>query len=243
MRTISIDGMSFPVIERRGEGEVPLLLINGMRMQQGAYTRLRENLDSPTVSFDFPLLWRPSFQWVSSPMGDIANVLLRLITELGYERVDVLGVSWGGALAIEFASLYPNQVRKLVLVSSTSRPFRHLTKPTSLLAYLKGDYGGKFRRELAIFSDAESSVGKSHIFTDLYRGWALPRWVGEGRLSSIQHPTLIVSGHDDIITPPEEARWLQRIPNSRLELIDDGHLAVYSSAAEVAGFINPFLSE
>jgi poly(3-hydroxyoctanoate) depolymerase len=243
MRTIMIRGMHFRVVEQRGKGKVSLVLINGMRMEQGVYNLLRRRLGAPTISFDFPEKWKPGWRYAISPMWDKAHAVSLLITELGYEQVDLLGVSWGGALAIEFAMLYPDKVRRLVLVSTTARPLR-LLHPAVLLAYFTKGYGGKSRTDAGLLAEVKSGAGSSPIRTDLYRGFTLPFWFGASRLPFVGQETLIVSGDDDTITPQSEARFLQRwIPNSRLELVSDGHLAVYSSAVEVAEHINPFLAE
>jgi len=50
----------------------------------------------------------------------MARLLDRLLNVLGYREVDVLGISWGGALAQEFAFRYPERVRRLVLVATSS---------------------------------------------------------------------------------------------------------------------------
>jgi len=241
MRTIEIRGVSFQVIGRPNRDKVPLLLINGMRMKQGVYNRLKRELKVPTISFDFPRLWWPLL-WGELPlMKNIANKVSGLIHELGYEQVDLLGASWGGALAIEMAARHPQQIRNLVLVSTTARPFQNCRRPGMLGTYLRSDYGGKARHTSELQIDVDSKVGRSSLFTDAYRGCCLPLWGGSQKLPHIEHRTLIVSGHDDPITPAEEAKWLLNIPNSRLEMVDDGHLALYSSAKEVAQHINHFL--
>lgn len=243
MCIVEIEGMSFDVTERNRRGEVPLLLINGMRMNQGVYGRLRGHLHAPTTTFDFPLFWWPSLMWLYSPMGDIAHKVSRLIDVLGYERVDLLGASWGGTLAIECASRYPDQIRNLVLVSTTARPLRNFLHPRMQLNYLRRDYGGKAGLDTALLGETKEEVGRSSVITDFYRGMALPFWDISVRLSSVQQRTLIVSGSDDPITPLSEAEWLLNIPHSELKLVDDGHLAVYTSANEVAHHINHFLEE
>jgi pimeloyl-ACP methyl ester carboxylesterase len=107
-------------------------------------------------------------------MWDFAHAVSLLISELGYEEVDVLGVSWGGALAIEFATFYPGQLRRMVLVSTTARPILNFSNPAVLKAYAISDYGGEARGNIALMADIKSAAEKSHWFTDLYRGIALP---------------------------------------------------------------------
>lgn len=48
-----------------------------------------------------------------------ARDLNRILEQLGIEKVDVLGYSMGGRLALTFAILYPEMVRKLVLESAS----------------------------------------------------------------------------------------------------------------------------
>ena len=62
-----------------------------------------------------------------SPVGalpcgfpQLAWMLARMLDELGYHRVDVLGFSWGGALAQQFAVQHAARCRRLVLISSST---------------------------------------------------------------------------------------------------------------------------
>jgi pimeloyl-ACP methyl ester carboxylesterase len=169
-------------MDRPKRGKVPLLLINGMRMNQGVYNRLRRELKAPTISFDFPRFWWPIL-WGELPlMKNIANKVSGLIHELGYEQVDLLGASWGGALAIEMAVRHPQQIRNLVLVSTTARPVANFSRLGMLSTYLRSDYGGKARHDSALRVEVDSQVGRSPRTTDLYRGCALPLWGGSQKL-------------------------------------------------------------
>ena len=48
----------------------------------------------------------------------LAQLVAMMVARLGYRQIDVLGVSWGGLLAQQLAGQYPEQVRRLVLVST-----------------------------------------------------------------------------------------------------------------------------
>ena len=50
----------------------------------------------------------------------LAWMLSRMLDDLGYRQVDVLGFSWGGALAQQFAAQHRNCCRRLVLVSTST---------------------------------------------------------------------------------------------------------------------------
>jgi pimeloyl-ACP methyl ester carboxylesterase len=49
---------------------------------------------------------------------DIGNDLAALVKKLGYQKVDVMGYSFGGAVAFRFAAQNPTLVRRLVIVSA-----------------------------------------------------------------------------------------------------------------------------
>jgi 2-succinyl-6-hydroxy-2,4-cyclohexadiene-1-carboxylate synthase len=50
---------------------------------------------------------------------NVASDLIEILDQLGIEQVDLLGYSMGGRLALAFAILYPNRLRKLILESSS----------------------------------------------------------------------------------------------------------------------------
>jgi pimeloyl-ACP methyl ester carboxylesterase len=47
-----------------------------------------------------------------------ARLVTQMLDQLGYSQVDVLGISWGGGLAQQFAYQYPERCRRLILVST-----------------------------------------------------------------------------------------------------------------------------
>jgi len=50
---------------------------------------------------------------------ELARLLAVLLDELGHQQVDVLGFSWGGALAQQFAVQYRCRCRRLVLICTS----------------------------------------------------------------------------------------------------------------------------
>jgi|SRR6478609_911826 pimeloyl-ACP methyl ester carboxylesterase len=56
------------------------------------------------------------------PFGfpELAGLLAVLLDQLGYQQVDVLGFSWGGALARQFAVQYRGRCRRLVLICTST---------------------------------------------------------------------------------------------------------------------------
>jgi len=191
-------------------------------------------------------------------MSGLARLVAQALYCLGYSQVDVLGISWGGALAQQFASQYPERCRRLVLVSTATGAFMVPGRPTALRllasprryvdpAYMAAAapylYGGRMRSqpELAVkVARSAWSGGARGYYAQLFAGagWTSIHW-----LWLLRQPTLIMSGRDDPIVPWING-WIMAklIRDSRLHIFDDGHLGLLTSAAELAPIVREFLS-
>ncbi|NJR20121.1 MAG: alpha/beta fold hydrolase [Hyphomonadaceae bacterium] len=71
------------------------------------------HFDVPGVGLSPVTQW-PYRHWM------VARWARKLSDRLGFDSVDVMGVSWGGALAQQFAFQYRNRVNKLILCATSS---------------------------------------------------------------------------------------------------------------------------
>jgi poly(3-hydroxyalkanoate) depolymerase len=254
-----VGGQMLRVGLRRGdEARPPLLLFNGIGANIELVEPFLDALDGPpAIVFDVPgvggsppprLPYRPS---------TIARLTAQLLDQLGREKVDVLGVSWGGALAQQFAFQQRQRCRRLVLAATSPGHLMVPGRPSVLLKIatprrykdadymqrIAGDvYGGALRgapelarqhlRHVRWSSDSGYYLQLLAAF-----GWSSLPW-----LRTLPQPTLIMAGTDDPIVPIVNARILASlIPQARLEMIDDGHLFLVTSARRSAVLIAEFL--
>ena len=113
-------GQQIRVNVREGTG-VPLVLCNGIGASLEVLDPLVEHLDPDTtvVRFDVPGSGGSPNSPLPYGFPYLAAVLGRLLKKLGLNgEVDVLGLSWGGALAQQFAFQNPRRCRRLILVST-----------------------------------------------------------------------------------------------------------------------------
>lgn len=210
------------------------------------------------IRFDVPGVGSSPDPKVPYNFAVLAYVLGRLMSQLGYARFDVLGISWGGGLAQQVAFQYPRRCRRLVLVSTatgslmvpappwvlakmlTPRRYRDASYAQRIAAEL---YGGKLRDEPGLarrLVHHRSGVGS-------HRGYLLQLLAGAGwcslpGLPFIRQPTLILAGRDDPIVPLINAKIMRRlIPHSTLHVFDDGHLGLVTAADELAPLVARFL--
>ena len=71
---------------------------------------------------------------------------------------------------------------------------------------------------------------------------AMSGWTSLPWLWMLRQPTLIMAGSDDPLVPMINARLLNSmISNSRLEVIDDGHLFMVTKPQRDGGMVEAFL--
>jgi poly(3-hydroxyalkanoate) depolymerase len=256
-----VGGQMLRVGIRRGDTtRPPLLLFNGI----GANIELVEPFlaafaGPEAITFDVPGVGgSPAPMMPYRPRG-LARLAAQLLDQLGYDAVDVLGVSWGGTLAQQFAFQHPRRCRRLILAATSPG---HLMVPGKLSVLLKmatprrykdpdymraiaGDiYGGALRGSPELVRQHLRHVRWSSDYGYYLQLIAATGWSSLPWLRFLAQPTLVLMGTDDPIVPIANGRILERlIPDAQLETIDDGHLFLVTSAARSAQIIARFLDQ
>jgi glutaryl-CoA dehydrogenase len=270
VRSVAVDGRQLRVAVRParqgvrldgGVARTPLLLINGIGASLELLEPFVRELDPAleVVRFDPPGVGGSSLParpyWVSG----LCRLIARMLTELGYDQVDVLGISWGGGVAQHFAAFQRARCRRLVLVATATgalmvpaRPsvLAHMVTPRRYLdpGYLQriaGNlYGGLARidsEEIVAAMHGDNRVGVSRGY--LYQLAAAAGWTSVPFLPLLRQRTLILAGDDDPIIPLANAKLMRMlIPNARLHVYHGGHLGLVTEAAELAPMVDAFLA-
>ena len=164
-----------------------------------------------------------------------------LLDELDLKRVDLVGISLGGWMAAEFAVLYPERVRRLVLVAPAGLnvpehpPARLGEVPREeILSYLVKDldtlkpYLPKGRREamaLATLMEREALTSARIAPLGPVSG-TLERWLHRATMRTL----LIWPKEDRILPVGQSKKWMHLLPNAKLLVVENaGHLALDES--------------
>jgi len=261
MRILTIGGRAMRVSVRDGSpGWPPLLLCNGIGASLELLQPFVDELDQrrPVVRFDMPGVGGSPAPVLPYHVGTSAPLLAGMLSQLGYPQADVLGISWGGALAQQFAVSRPDRVRRLVLVATGPGALMVPARPKVLLrmltprrhrdpvhaARIAGDlYGGSARTEPMVARDllhATTRLGPARGY--YYQLIAAAGWTSLPRLAGLRPPTLILSGDDDPIVPLANARIMHRlIPHSDLHVYQGGHLELAAHPERIAPMVEAFL--
>jgi poly(3-hydroxyalkanoate) depolymerase len=210
------------------------------------------------IRFDMPGIGGSPAPVLPYHLGTSAPLLAGLLDQLGYPQADVLGISWGGGLAQQFALSRPDRVHRLVLVATGPGALMVPGHPRVLLrmltprrhrdpgyaARIAGElYGGSARTNPAVARDllhGATRLGPARGY--YYQLISSAGWTSLPRLRKLRPPTLILAGDDDPIIPLVNARIMHRlIGHSELHIYHGGHLELAADAERIAQVVQAFL--
>jgi pimeloyl-ACP methyl ester carboxylesterase len=187
----------------------------------------------------------PADDGVRTP-ARLAGDVRALLDALGLERVHLIGASMGGMVVQEFALAWPERLRSLVIACSTcGGPHATPAAPEVVQAMLRGAARdaseAEQRRALAVLVHPESPARRSEglaFYEATKKAWphsaeeVARRVLGIrafdtfARLPELRVPTLVLTGSDDALVPPANARLLAgRIPGAELVVVpESGHV-------------------
>jgi poly(3-hydroxyalkanoate) depolymerase len=261
MRILRIGGRALRVAVREGtSGRPPLLLCNGIGASLELLQPFVDALDPRrgVIRFDMPGIGGSPAPVLPYHLAASAPLLAGLLDQLGCPQADVLGISWGGGLAQQFALSRPDRVRRLVLVATGPGALMVPGHPRVLLrmltprrhrdpgyaARIAGElYGGSARKNPAVARDllhATTRLGPARGY--YYQLISSAGWTSLPRLPRLRQPTLILAGDDDPIIPLVNGRIMHRlIPQSELHIYHGGHLELAADAERIAPVVEAFL--
>jgi len=256
----TVDGLDIRYCVFPGKsGRTPLLICNGIGQSLETLESLARCFpDRDVILYDAPGAGRSQVPRLPASVGRHSRVAVGLLDALGYETVDVLGISWGGSTAQQIARSFPDRCRKLILSITAAGGIAQVPGPPGVMLemlfptrYLSERrrqkvvpklYGGEALRDPSIvlgqygLNKAPSFYGYcSQLFVS--RLWTSVHW-----LHRLKQPTLVLSGKQDPLVPPLNQKLLARlIPDSEFRSYDCGHLLMTTRRKEVVADIVDFL--
>ncbi|WP_219060068.1 alpha/beta fold hydrolase [Pseudomonas sp. UMAB-08] len=248
-----------------GSGE-PVLLLHGSGPGVSAWANWRLSIQS--LKNDFRLLAPDlaGFGFTETPQEIVysrqlwLDQMVAFLDAVGVEKVNVIGNSFGGSMALALAIHHPERINKLILMGSVGVPFE-LTpgldavwgyEPTQenmraimrIFAYdqtLVGDDLVRMRYE------ASKRAGVQEAYAAMFPA-PRQRWVeamahDEAEIRGIGHKTLLVHGRDDKVIPLSTSLTLQQwIDDSQLHIFGRcGHWTQIEHAAAFCQLVTNFL--
>jgi len=248
-------------ISVRGEGP-PLLLFMGIGASLDMWQPFEEEMvrrGRQLIAVDLPGAGASPAVLPPMRLRALVGVAVGVLDHLGHDEADVLGISFGGAVAQAFAHHAPDRTRRLVLCATCPGVLMVPAKPSVLvhlmtpLRYWRSDYarriigdlyGGRSRHDPSIHHDLNARFERPPTalgyLGQLYAVWG---WSSLPWLWRLRAPTLVMTGDDDPIIPLVNGRLLAGlIPGARLQVVEGGgHLFLLEEPGESARVIDEFL--
>ncbi len=195
-------------------------------------------------------------------MEECARAMKAILDVLSVGNVVVGGTSWGGLVGSEFALLYPQQTRGLIMMNTpffvsvdgpstgeklitwasahflSTRIFTNGVARSFFLPQTR-DTGG------LIMSNFHDGLHRSdaRALSTAIRSVLLERRPLADRLAQITAPTLVIAGSQDEMYPLDMQRAaVKQLPQGKLEIVNSAHISIVDQTEAVAQLIEQFLA-
>ncbi len=266
-RMVAVDGLGIHVVER-GNGPPLFVLHGGPGMESNYFRPYLEPLED-----DFRLVYidQPG-QGLSErlppgvpySMPGAVAALDRLRAQLGFDRIVLLGHSYGGFIAQLYALAHPDRLTALILVD-TAPSYEYnpeanqniqrfgTSEQRRVVPGLSNDE--RIRRVFALYFDppdqaaADAFMDKVILSAEAWRQLIATRefrtFDTRPRLGEIRTPTLVVVGENDLITTARQARIIAAsIPGARLQVFPNtGHNPFVEEPAAFNAAVRAFVRQ
>lgn len=262
MPKISVNGLQL-YYEIEGHGE-PVVLIPGFAAGRWIWFKQVGDLSRNfrVIVFDPRGVSASDKPEGPQTIGLLADDVAHLLQTLGVESAHIVGASFGGFVAQEFALKYSSMVRKLVLCCTSFGGPNHIAPAPETLLALASTKGlnseERMRENLLLAFTPEyvrTQVAEVEEVVRLRATNDVPEYIylsqlqaamsfdAESRVEQTDKPTLVLSGDADIIVPVQNSRNLAaRIPGAELHIVKGGsHTFFIEQADEFNRTVTEFL--
>lgn len=249
--------------ESLGDGE-PLVLIPGFASGIWSWFWQKELAkDFRIITFDPRGIGRSRFNAADDlSLDTFVDDVLALLDGLKIEKANILGASFGGFVAQEFALRFPNRVQKLILACTSAGGKNHVSPDIEILRSFTRDpqrpLGEQIRRffrpaftekfntdhaetvEKVCVLREENDVSDQTYLAQLNTAFSFD---AEARIGEIKSKTLVItSDHDNLVPMQNSANLAAKIPNAELKVIKNGsHMIFVENAAEFNKIVLKFI--
>jgi pimeloyl-ACP methyl ester carboxylesterase len=250
--------------ETYGEGE-PLVILNGIMMSTASWNGFIKSFSANHKLVLIDLLDQGRSDKVEGSYTQDMHVemLKEFFEKLGFEKIHLLGVSYGGEVAMKFALKHQSMLHTLLLADTTAYTNDLMHDIEELWDYTAGLHDGRiyFKATMPYIYSTEfymKNIDWLKTREALFCKVLTPEWYEAFRranrsssnlniiheIHNIKVPTIIIGAEYDIITPVRYQEEIAKlIENSRFVIIKGaGHASMYEKPYEFASIVLGYLS-
>jgi pimeloyl-ACP methyl ester carboxylesterase len=254
--------------ETHGGGK-PLILIPGFASGAWTWFRQIEELSKhfQVITFDPRGIGKSKIEnpldAVNLSLETFVMDVLMILNALEIEKANVLGASFGGFVAQEFALKFPDRLNKLILACTSAGGANHVRPDIEILRSFTPDpnltVGERIRKFIRpAFTDEfnanhagevekvcqmreSNEVAQAVYLAQLQVAFSFNT---ADKLGEIQNETLVITGDKDTVVPMQNSVNLaEKLPNAKLKIIENGsHMFFVENADEFNRAVKEFLT-
>jgi 3-oxoadipate enol-lactonase len=257
-RTVDLGDHTTGVWDSGGDG-IPMLLVHCLALDKRVWREVYPRLAhvGRTIAYDLRNHGSARGAPLVRDLDHVADDAARLLDELGVERADVFGASYGGAIAQHLVLRHPDRVRSLALIATSPWCPTEVLDERATNAEANGmdaQVAESLIRWFAPETIAEDGwavrYARTMIREDRVAEWAaswraMARLDVVARLGEIQVPTVAIAGQQDRSAVPEALEAIaDGVPDCRYVLVDPGtHMMPMEQPGPLADALVAFRSE
>lgn len=249
--------------EEYGKGR-PIVVLNGIMMSTISWAEFVEPFSANNRLILLDMLDQGRSERMTGPFSQAiqVDVVLALLDHLGLDRVCMMGISYGGEVALRFAVEHGDRLERLLLFNTAARTGAWLKDIGDGWNKAVGDPEAYYLTTIPIIYSPKF-YRENHDWMEQRRKALMPVFGNKGfidsmvrltnssadyditqRLGEITTPAMVVSGMEDYLIPMAEQRYIaDHIPNCQYVIIPDcGHASMYEKpvvfTALTLGFFN-----
>lgn len=263
MPNIDINNTNY-FTEIQGQGNETIVFAHGLLFNLNMFDKQVEKLQSEyqCIRFDFRGQGQSEVSDEGNDLDSLTEDVAALIKKLDCQPCHFVGFSMGGMVGIRLAARYPELLKKLILIDTSSEPEEKNRMPKyKLLLWIaknlglkivankvmKMFFGFEFKNDItrkAKYNEWKSAFIQSKprgvinaVRSVIYRKTVTPL------LGNIQSPTLIIIGEHDHLTSMEKAQIMHKhIEGSKLKVVPrSGHMSPIEEPEIITDMISEFL--
>ncbi len=262
-KTITANNISISYNDA-GEGQLPIIFLHGFPFDKSMWQDQIEVLKSShrVIAYDIRSFGASTNDESELSIELCANDLIKFMEALHITKAILCGFSMGGYIALNAVSRFPNFFAGIILCDTQCIADSEEAKAKRYKRIEQIDAEGTneftkdfiknifYKKSLTNKKDLVESIesniqsNSSHVIIGGLKALAL-RSDTCFSLASIEVPTLIICGREDVITPIlQSERMHNTIKNSSFKIIDEaGHLSNMEQPEEFNKYLQEFLSQ
>ncbi len=253
-KEIVVDNLRINYIYKGNLQDNPVVFLPGWMAEPKLYFKFLTNIKD-LVILDWPGFFKSEEPLSVWGIKEYSDFLKKFLKKLNIKKCILIGHSFGGAVALYYASCYPQKLDKLILVAASCirhkgwkynlkiKIFQAMAKllkvALSFLMFFK--IYNKIKRKLYCLIDNEDYLVDGRM-KEIYL--KIIRTDLQDKMSKIKVPTFLIWGDKDKSVPIKEAYTIQHlIKNSQIKIIKNaGHFPFLDNPKEWENILNSFLN-